>query len=287
MMVNRRGRGTLPAAVAYRQGDVRDAAWVRDLARGASVVYQALNAPYHRWPQDFPPLQAGLLAGLDGLGVPLVVLENVYMYGDTGGAPVWEDTPMRATTRKGRVRAAMARDLLAAHAAGRVPVVIGRAADFIGPGARLSAIGDRALPPLLRGEAVPVLGDPDQPHSFTYLPDLGRALVRLGQAPGALGQVWHLPCPPTISPRALLTQLATAAGTPLRLKVMPAWLLKTVGWLSPVVGELSEMLYQWEKPLLVRNQAIAEAYGLQASPWSEIVAQTVAWWQVEAGAVPA
>ncbi|RMG74725.1 MAG: hypothetical protein D6722_02115, partial [Bacteroidetes bacterium] len=109
MMVNRSGRGPWPAEVAYRQGDVRDADFVRTLAREAAVVYQTLNAPYHRWPQDFPPMQAGLLAGMRGLGVPLVVLENVYMYGDTEGQPMWEDTPMQATTRKGRVRAAMSR----------------------------------------------------------------------------------------------------------------------------------------------------------------------------------
>ena len=285
-MVNRSGRGDWPAAVAYQQGDVRDAGWVREVARGAKVVYQALNAPYHRWPVDFPPLQAGLLAGLAGLGVPLVVLENVYMYGDTGGAPMWEDSPLRATSRKGRVRAAMSEALMAAHAAGTVPVVIGRAADFVGPEVRQSVLGDRLVPNLLRGKAVQLMGDPAQPHSFTYMPDIGRALVRLGQEPTAWGKVWHLPSPAPLPVQEVVERLAAAAGMPARIQVVPPWLLKAVGWLSPAVAEFPEMLYQWTQPFLLRDQAIAEAYGLQATPWETIVPATVAWWQRELAATP-
>jgi hypothetical protein len=45
-----------------------------------------------------------------------------------------EDLPLAATTVKGRTRAAMTRDLLAASAAGRVRIAIGRAADLFGAG---------------------------------------------------------------------------------------------------------------------------------------------------------
>jgi nucleoside-diphosphate-sugar epimerase len=65
----------------------------------------------------------------------LVTLENVYGYGPTGGKPMTEDHPLAATV-KGRTRAAMTRELLAAAEADRVRIAIGRASDLFGAGAR-------------------------------------------------------------------------------------------------------------------------------------------------------
>jgi hypothetical protein len=57
----------------------------RAAAKGASVIYQCLNAPYPRWPELFPPLQHGVLAAAEGSGALLVSLENLYGYGPAGG----------------------------------------------------------------------------------------------------------------------------------------------------------------------------------------------------------
>ena len=78
-----------------------------DAAKGASVVYQCLNAPYTDWPKQFPPLQRAVMAAAERSDALLVTLENVYGYGPTGGAPMTEDLPLDGTTSKGRTRAAM------------------------------------------------------------------------------------------------------------------------------------------------------------------------------------
>jgi nucleoside-diphosphate-sugar epimerase len=118
------------------------------------VVYQALNPPYHRWAQEFPGLQAAAIAAAQAAGARLVVMDNVYMYGRANGRPFTEDRAADAHTRKGRVRAAMARDLMAAHDAGRVQVTVGRASDFFGPRAgEQSLIGDWVIPPALASQA--------------------------------------------------------------------------------------------------------------------------------------
>jgi hypothetical protein len=59
------------------------------------------------------------------VGALLVSLENVYGYGPTGGKPMTEDLPLDATTVKGRTRAVMTRELLAAAGSGRVRIAIG------------------------------------------------------------------------------------------------------------------------------------------------------------------
>ena len=98
------------------------------------MIYQCLNAPYTRWPGLFPPLQRGVLAAAERAGALLVSLENLYGYGPTGGRPMTEDLPLAAATVKGRTRAAMTAELLAAAEAGRVRIAIGRASDFFGAG---------------------------------------------------------------------------------------------------------------------------------------------------------
>ena len=114
--------------------------------------------PYTKWPELFPPLQAAVLKGAASAGAKLVSFENLYLYGPTSGAPLTEDLPFAATGPKGRVRAQMARDLLAAHDAGRVRVAIGRASDYFGPRGLVSHMGERVFYPALAGNNAQVIG---------------------------------------------------------------------------------------------------------------------------------
>jgi uncharacterized protein YbjT (DUF2867 family) len=47
------------AGVDWRAADAADPEAAADAAKGASVIYQCLNAPYIQWPERFPPLQRG------------------------------------------------------------------------------------------------------------------------------------------------------------------------------------------------------------------------------------
>ena len=229
-VVNRSGLREPVAGVQSVTGDVTDPAFAASATRGARVVYQALNPPYHRWAQEFPGLQAAAIAAAQAAGARLVVMDNVYMYGRANGRPFTEDRAYDAHTRKGRVRAAMARDLMAAHDAGRVQVTVGRASDFFGPRAGAqSLIGDWVIPPALADKPASVMGDPDMPHTYTFIPDIGENLVRLGERDDALGRVWHLPSPETRTTREVVALVYQAAGTEPRLKVTPAWQMRALG----------------------------------------------------------
>src|SRR5216684_6156025 len=110
--VSRNRASALADGVDWVAADVTDPEAAVGAAKGASVVYQCLNAPYNQWPKRFPPLQRGVLAAAETTGALLVSLENLYGYGPTGGKPMTEDLPLAATTVKGRPRAAMTGDLL-------------------------------------------------------------------------------------------------------------------------------------------------------------------------------
>ena len=170
-LVNRSGTAPVPDDIGVLGGDASDPAFTTAAAaHGAQVVYQTLNPPYHRWAGLFPALQASVLAAAQACGARLVSMENVYTYGRPDGQPLTETRPYAAHTRKGTLRARMARELLAARQAGNVQVVIGRASDYFGPrGGARPVLGDRVIPAALAGKTAAVLGDPGQPRTY-HLP---------------------------------------------------------------------------------------------------------------------
>jgi NADPH:quinone reductase-like Zn-dependent oxidoreductase/nucleoside-diphosphate-sugar epimerase len=279
-VVNRSGLREPMAGVQSVAGDVTDPAFARSATQGARVVYQALNPPYHRWAQEFPGLQAAAIAAAQAAGARLVVMDNVYMYGHADGRPFTEDRAYEAHTRKGRVRAAMARDLMAARDAGRVQVTVGRASDFFGPRAgEQSLIGDWVIPPALADKAASVMGDPDMPHTYSFVPDIGENLVRLGERDDALGRVWHLPSPETRTTREVVGLVYQAAGTRPRLKVTPAWQMRALGLVNRTVREIDEMRYEFEEPFVVDASRAETELGLRATPLAHAVDDTVRWYR--------
>ncbi len=193
-MVNRSGKmDEVPAGVEVIASDLYDQARVREVTRGAKVVYQASQPSYNQWPEKFPLLQNAILEGLTGSNAKLVLIENVYMYGDTDGKPMTEDTPYNAHTRKGRVRGEISEAAFAAHKEGRVRVTAARGGNFFGPWGTSSTMGARVFYPLLHGKPAQLIGRTDIPHTHTYVRDFGRALAILGEREEADGQAWHVP----------------------------------------------------------------------------------------------
>ncbi len=278
-LVNRSGQAKVPDDVEVVGGDASDPIFAADVAQGAAVVYQTLNPAYPEWATQFPGLQAGVLAAAEAAQARLVSMENVYMYGRPAGQELTEDRGYAAHTEKGALRGRMARELLAAHRAGRVEVAIGRASDYFGPrGGAQSNLGDRVFPAALAGKTATVLGDPDQPHSYTYIPDIGEGLAVLGEHPDATGQVWHLPNDPaTRTTRQLVDLVYELAGqSRTRLRSMPAVMLRILGLINPTIRELLEMQYQFEEPFIVNSSKITSKLGVAATKIEKALDDTLA-----------
>ena len=274
------GRATLADGVDWQAVDVTDAEAAADAAKGASVVYQCLNAPYTQWPERFPPLQRGVLAAAERTGALLVSLENLYGYGPTGGRPMTEDLPLAATTVKGRTRAAMTAELLAAADAGRVRIAIGRASDFFGAGVTQgSTLGERVFGNALAGRRADFIGNPDLPHTYSYVPDIAAGLATLGTDARAAGQVWHLPGPPTVTTRALLDLVAAEVGHRVGVRSVPKLAVRALGLASPMMRGLAEMSYQFDQPFILDTSKYQSAFGAAGTPLADAVAVTLAWYR--------
>jgi nucleoside-diphosphate-sugar epimerase len=266
--------GTSVPGATGRRADLADPVQAAKAVAGAEIVFQCAQPAYHRWPEEFPALQAQAVAAATSAGALLVAAENLYGYGPVPG-PLTQDLPLSATTRKGTVRAQMWRDLEAAHQAGRLRVVAARASDFFGPGVGDSAVGQRFFGPLARGKVVRVAGNPDRLHTYTYVPDFGEAMVRLSEAPETWGRAWHVPNAPTVTTRAVAEQAAELAGTRPRLHGTPRWQLRLLGRFVPAVGEIVEMLYEFDEDFVVDHTPYANLLGDHATPLDEALAATL------------
>lgn len=276
--VNRSGSG-IPEGVEMMRGEATDEEFVIAACANAETVYFCLNPPYTKWPEMFPPLQAAVLAGATSAGAKLVAMENLYMYGPTDGRPLTEDLPHSATTRKGQVRAEMTKNLMAAHATGQVRVAAARASDYFGPGALTSAMGARVFYPALASKKAQVMGNPDLPHTYSYVPDIAKGLALLGDRPEADGQAWHLPNAPALTTREFIAMVYEALGTEASISAMSRALVNVIGLFNGTVRELKEMLYEFEEPFVVDHGKFASAFGNYATPLPEAIDKTIAWYR--------
>jgi nucleoside-diphosphate-sugar epimerase len=264
--------------------DAMDLAACRSAVAGAAAVYHCMNPKYEAaaWERELPRIQENLVAATGEAGARLVLLDNLYAVGRTGGRPMDGDAPDAPCSRKGAARARLGAALREAVRRGDVRAVTGRASDFYGPGGVQTHFGERFWTRLLAGKGAEVLGDPDQPHTYHFLPDVAAGLAALGEATdaacgAATGTAWILPCAPAGTTRDLVAGFAAALGRPVEVRRMPRLLVKVLGLFVPPLREVDEMLYQWDEPFVADDQAFRTRLGLVPTPPEEAARQTVAW----------
>jgi nucleoside-diphosphate-sugar epimerase len=259
----------------HRRVEAADADAVTSAAKGAAALYNAVNPAYHRWATDWPPVAAALLTAAERTGAVLVTMSNLYAYGRPSG-PMTTQSPLAATDVKGRVRRQMWADALAAHEAGRVRVTEARAADFFGPQvpAGNSHLG-RQMAALRAGRRAWVIGDPDAPRTWAYLPDVAATLATLGTDERALGRAWHVPSAPPRSQRQALGDLAAAMRVPpVAVSGIPWPVLRAVGVVVPMMREVVAVRHQFDQEFVIDARETTETFGLAPTPWDEALAAT-------------
>jgi len=278
--VSRSGKAELPRGVESRRGDANDPASTRELCEGADAVHVCVAPAYTDW-QRFPAMQASIVEGAAAAGARLISSENVYVYGRVDG-PMTEDTPFNPCSRKGAIRVAMNQALLDAHAAGKLRVALARAPDYYGPAATATTIyGERVFYPALANKPAQVFGKIDALHSMMYVDDFAHGMVTLGERDEGLGRAWHLACPPPLTQRAMLELIFAAAGQAKpKIQALPGFMTKLLGWFIPIMRELAEMQYQWERDYVFDCSQFTAKFGADhVRPHAETIVDTLAWFR--------
>ena len=280
-VVTRSGSGPQDVGIELVAADAADAEAIAKIADGAAAIYNCANPPYHKWPAMWPPIARSLLGAAERSGAVLVTISNLYGYGPARASlgvagydaehPMTEATPLAATGKKGKVRAQMWRDALAAHEAGRIKAVEIRASDYVGPGAN-AVLGDRVVPRVLRGQPVSMIGRTDRLHTWSYTDDVVAMAALAGTDSRALGRVWHVPSTEPRTQRQAVDDIARAAGVkPVAVRTVPGAVLYGLGVVSPLMRELRETNYQFSENFVMDSTAARQAFGLDPTPWDRVL----------------
>ncbi len=280
-MVNRSGkRESIPQMIEVVTGDAYSLDFTRRVTDHAEVVYQCAQPAYHEWTEKFPALQTSILEGAASNKAKLVIADNLYMYGDPNGQAISEASPENPHTKKGKLRKQMADIALEAHRSGKVKVALSRPSHYFGPGYDIAA--NFIFLPALKGKSIQLLGKADVPHSFSYVPDAGRAMAILGTSEGSWGQVWIPPVIPVMTQLEFAQKVWQAAGQQGNVKatLLKKWMLSLVGLFNPTSRETVEMFYEFEKPYVVDSSKF-ETFGVKATPLDEAITRTLEHYQTQ------
>ena len=278
--LTRSGSGPEHPLVERRSVDVSRPNLLEAEFDGAAAVFHCIHGSAYSaraWAAELPAAEQAVLGAAGAAGAVVVFPESLYSY-DRPQPSMAEDSPRAAAGGKRGIRT----QLLRARAAADTPTVSVAASDFFGPRVRNAHAGERMVPAVLAGKTVRVMGRPDMPHSFTYVPDLAAAMIRAAQQPGVWNSVLHAPTGPALTQEGLVRVFADAAGVSApRVGSLPGWLIRTLGIALPDLRELTETLYQFEEPFVLESGHTESLLGLTPTPLADAAAETVSWWRAE------
>jgi nucleoside-diphosphate-sugar epimerase len=266
----------MPREVDVVAADASDPAALAEAVPFASVIYQALNPPYHRWPQLFPQLQSSAIELAQETGARYVSIDNLYMYDAT--STITEDSAVEPRSAKGELRARMADAVLEAHEVGQIRAAILRSSDYYGPGVTQSALAERVFGHLIDKKKAQVLGSATRPHSFAYIEDVGRAAAMLGTSEEALGRIWIAPHVAPLTQGEMVEKACAALEVPVRMSVISPLMLRLAGLFDSGARQMVEMAYTFTEPFVVDSTRIERTFAVPPTRVDTAIARTARWY---------
>ncbi len=216
--------------------------------RGSDIVYLCVGLPYDYkiWADLWPKIMKNSIDACKSVNAKLIFFDNVYMYGKVDGK-MTETTPYNPSSKKGEIRAKVAKLLEDEIKQKNIKAIIARSADLYGPYATKTSIPFiLAIDKLMNGKSAQWLIDSNNSHSFTYSIDAAKGMILLSQLEECYNQIWHLPTDHPIYGETFIKSIAYILGIPPDYSVINKWQVKAAGWFNKTIAESYEMLYQYE-----------------------------------------
>ena len=229
--------------------DLTIKAEVEKAVKGASVAYLTVGLPYKTkvWQKQWPIVMKNTIEACKKHKTRLVFFDNIYMYNPEHLNPMTEETNILPSSKKGIVRAEVAQMVLHEIASGKLEALIARSADFYGPGINNSVLNEAVFNNLKAGKKANWFCSTKFKHNFTFTPDAAKATALLGNTDSAFGQVWHLPTASPITGKDWIVAFAKELDVEPKTMVASKLIVKILGLFNPIMKELLEMLYQYDR----------------------------------------
>jgi len=253
--------------------DLLDQEDVKMAVRGSSVVYVTVGFQYNHkiWKESWPVFMKSVIDACMENSCKLVFFDNIYMYDPAYLNGMTEETPMNPCSRKGAIRAGLVEMIMSQVEAGNLTALIARSADFYGPSIKnTSVLTETVIDPLSKGKKASWMSSVNYRHSYTYTPDAGKATAMLGNSETAYNQVWHLPTAgDPMTGKEWIEAIAKELGVKPGYQVLSKPLIRLLGIFIPVMREMPEMMYQYDRDYVFNSDKFNREFEFQPTTYSE------------------
>ncbi len=255
-------------------GDLRSASAA---ARGVDTIIYAVGLPYPSH-HLHPALMRTTVDAAVAMNVRrLVLVSSVYGYGVPRAPRVAETHSRMPETRKGQYRKEQEDIVLEAHASGQLNGLIVRLPDFYGPGAD-NSLAHQVFSAALAGKTANWIGPVTTTHEFVFVADAGPVIVDLAECEECYGEAWNFGGPGSINTMDFITRVYRAVGRAPKYRMVGRGLLKVMGWFSPLMRELREMIYLQETPVILDDaKLLARFPQIHKTSYDEGIQETLDW----------
>jgi nucleoside-diphosphate-sugar epimerase len=239
---------------------------------GAAVTYLTAGLLYNRkvWRRDWPVIMRNVIDGCIHNNSKLVFLDNVYMYAQEEIPHMTESSVNKPSSEKGKVRAALVQQIFDAVQNRGLKALIARSADFYGPAVKNSPLVISVSDKFKKKQKAFWMADAGKVHSFTYIPDAAKATALLGNTENAYDQVWHLPTSAErFTGKEFINMVAAEMQVQPRFYILSKFMLGLVGLFVPLVGELKEMAYQYDRDYFFDSSKFEKHFGFTPTSYHE------------------
>ena len=252
--------------------DLTDAQGVMNAVQGSSIVYLTAGLQYNTgvWQTTWPSLMKNVIEACKKHSAKLVFFDNVYLYDVPGIPHMTEETPVNPPSKKGQVRRLLVKMIENEIKLGNLTALIARSADFYGPYNKNSVLTQTVFDNFKKGKKANWLGSVNFKHSFTFTPDAGKATAILGNTPDAYNQTWHLPTSSNpMTGMEWINAIATEMHVAPRYRTAGKTTVKIMGLFIPIMKELVEMLYQYDRDYIFDSGKFEKRFNFQPTPYLE------------------
>lgn len=260
--------------------DVTDKNQLDAAINGSEVVYLLIGFEYtaKAWQEKWYPLMRNTIDACKENNSRLVFFDNVYMYDKNYLGNMTEETPVNPPSKKGKVRADIAKMLMDEAQSGGIQALIARSADFYGPGNERSVLVETVVKYLAKGKNGMWFGSGNKKHNFTYTPDAAKAVAMLGNTPDAFNQVWHMPTDKNaFTGKEWIKIFAKEMNVKNASTVIPKFVISAMGLFDPFMKEFSEMVYQYQTDYVFNSDKFNKRFNFTPTDYREGVKKTVEW----------
>lgn len=258
-----------------------DPAQVMKAVAGSQIAYVTVGYDYNTklWREKWPVLIKNVVDACIQQQCKLVFFDNIYAIGGDNVTHITENSPMSPCSKKGEVRAGVDRSILEAVEAGKLDAIIARAPDFFGPVKDKSITMNMIYDNLVKGKKAQWFCDANRIHSTGYTPDLGLGTAMLGNTPTAYNQIWNLPvdthAPTGTEWAKLFAQEMPTSKAPTGVQVLPGWGMRALGLFVPILKEMYEMRYQYDRDYFFDSAKFNKAFNYTPTTNAAAVKETV------------